>query len=127
MSEEQPSAVSATATAGRFDPIKQFDYAKDAIAQVITLSSAILAVSLTFSQNWAVRATPGEKRILQTSWAAFLLAIIVGVWAMLAIAGVAFRGGGDLRGWSVRLPWMLEVLAFLAGLGLLTWFGYRVL
>jgi hypothetical protein len=46
------------------DRFKQIDYAKDASAQVITLASAILAVSLTFSKNWAADANAHEKLLL---------------------------------------------------------------
>jgi hypothetical protein len=111
----------------KLDPAKQLDYAKDTINQVITLSSAILAVSLTFSQNWASKASDQDKQILQWSWLALIVAVTFGIWAMAAVAGIAYLGRGDLSRWSLRLPWLLQIAAFFSGLCLLTWFGVRVL
>ncbi|MBV9820839.1 MAG: hypothetical protein JO144_01240 [Actinobacteria bacterium] len=109
------------------DAIKQLDYAKDAILQVITLSSAIVAVSLTFAQNWASGTSRSNKFLLQLSWIAFLLAILCGIWSILALTGLAYLRKPNVRAASLRVPWLAELLFFFAGLGLLTIFGFRVL
>lgn len=109
------------------DRYKQIDYAKDASTQVITLASAILAVSLTFSKNWAEAANAQERVLLQWSWLTLLVSVLAGVWTLSAIAGIAFLGRGDLRSPSLRVPWLIQIVMFLVGLVLLVVFGWSVI
>lgn len=115
--------VPAPTTAPRLDPVKQLDYAKDAITQVMTLCSGILTISLIFSHNWAPDPSPNATLILRLAWVALLIAIILGIWGMSALAGIAYKGEGNLQRLSVRVPWLLQITAFLAGVCLLIWFA----
>ncbi|MFG1668763.1 hypothetical protein [Streptomyces sp. Y7] len=120
------SAKDATATA------------KDAITSVITLSSGILAISLTFSKrDWVLvedkankvekpLVTDADLQYLQISWILFLGAIFCGVWAMLAISGIIFSGTKNINDWSLRIPWLLQLGLFISGLVIFVMFGYRV-
>jgi hypothetical protein len=107
-------------------PEKQFDLAKDSITQVITLSSAILAISLTFSKNWASTVTSGQKTLLEISWILFLVSILAGLAALLAITGQVGTGG-TLRDLTVRVPWLAQLICFLLALIVFAIFGFRVL
>jgi hypothetical protein len=106
---------------------KQFDFAKDAITQVITLSSGILALSLTFSNQWASGATGKQKILLEVSWIAFLISILAGLLSLLAIAGLAYLSNQSIKAWVLRAPWLVQIIAFIAGLTLFSAFGIRIL
>ncbi|GAA2094241.1 hypothetical protein GCM10009841_04590 [Microlunatus panaciterrae] len=108
------------------DVNRQFDFAKEAIAQVITLAAAILALSVTFSSGWADQATGSEKVLLKASWCLLVVSLLGGLFALLGLAGIAYRGRGDIRTTTVRVPWLVQLVAFFLGLGLLLAFGLRV-
>ncbi|MFI5982046.1 hypothetical protein ACIBEA_14325 [Streptomyces sp. NPDC051555] len=103
-----------------------YGLAKDSIAAVITLSSGILAISLTFSKNWAGDAVSNHKDLLVVSWLLFLASIIFGVGSLLALAGLSHVGKGIYQK-SLRIPWALQLLLFLAGLVIFVIFGIGVI
>jgi hypothetical protein len=106
---------------------KQFDFAKDAVSQLITICSGILAISLTFSKDWATTASGRDKVFLQLAWISFLLSILGGLASLLAIAGLTRLGGKSIKDPALRVPWLVQAVAFIAGLALFSIFGFRVL
>jgi hypothetical protein len=105
----------------------EFSFAKESITQIIALSSAILALSLTFSKDWVGQTTPDQKLLLEAAWIAFLVAILAGLWSLSAITGLVHSKRYSTTHGALRVPWIVEILAFLIGLGLFIWFGFRVL
>lgn len=104
----------------------EFAYAKDSVSQVITLSSGVLALSLTFAHDWAGSVSRSDLQILKYSWFALLVAIVCGVWSMLVITGLVGIHAGSTNTMLLRVPWILELCAFAAGVALFTTFGYGV-
>lgn len=127
---QQPDVAAAAEVAGvaakrAVEASKQLDFAKDAVTQVLTLSTAVVAISLTFSHNWVVDTPGANTTLLKASWVALVLAIVLGLWALLALTGLAYSGRANVFTWSFRVPWMLELLAFMAGLIFLLVFGWQ--
>ena len=105
----------------------EFSFAKDSVSQVITLSSGILALSLTFAKDFTTTASHGDLLLLESSWVAFLLSIIFGVWSLLAITGLVGIQASSTNSWWLRFPWILELVTFAAGLALFTTFGFEAI
>ncbi|MDX3712601.1 hypothetical protein PV733_27385 [Streptomyces europaeiscabiei] len=108
------------------DPKAAYGLAKDAISTIITLSSGILGLSLTFSKNWAGDAASDDRWMLETSWALFLVSVLFGVISMLMLAGIS-REGGNIDRKALRHPCMIQIVLFLIALGFFVAFGFSVL
>lgn len=65
-----------------------FEFAKDASKLLVTLSTAILTLSITFYEK-VIGSCPEqiEKNILIGSWFFFLFSIFFGAWSLLALTG----------------------------------------
>jgi len=105
----------------------ELSFAKESVNQVITLSSGILALSLTFAKDWAGVAEHPSLWVLRASWIGFLASIVFGVWSLSAITGLASRKAGSTQAWGLRGPWIGELVTFAAGLGLFTFFGFKAI
>jgi hypothetical protein len=129
--EDAPPDPLAAADAARVaakravEASKQLDFAKDAVTQVLTLSTAIVAISLTFSHNWVADTPEANTAWLKASWIALLAAIVMGLWALLALTGLAYSGRASVFTRSFRIPWALELLSFPAALSFLLVFGWQ--
>ena len=95
---------------------KSFDFAADSTKQLIALSTGILALTITFSENViGVVASPGLAPLVW-AWLLYLLSIFFGVWTLLALTGTLGRPDGEpsIYALNVRLPSLLQILSFLA-------------
>lgn len=64
---------------------KAFDFCADATKQLITLSSAIVAFTVTFGKDF-LGAVPAESRLFAyIAWGAHLLSILLGLLVLLAL------------------------------------------
>jgi len=118
------------------EQIKQaFDFARDTTKQLITLSTGIIALTVTFSKDVFHNPSGLPLKLLVGSWFSFLISVCLGVWTLLALTGTlepmpkspAQNGAGpnppSIRGSNVTIPSLLQIIAFLAGLALTVWFG----
>lgn len=110
--------------ADSYDIAKQgFGFAKDLAQQLITLSSAILALTVTFSKNG-----PTPHLLLKSAWAVYLFSIVCGIWHMMALTGTLFQASEAtnptlrIEG-NVVLPAALQVLSFIVATLLVILFG----
>ena len=108
-----------------------FASAGDAAKQLITLSTGILALEITFRKEVMGQLASSATTLLAVSWILFLLSVFAGVWTLLALTGSL---GQELAPTartiyrpSIRVPAFLQVLLFVAGLACTVLFGVRVL
>lgn len=66
---------------------KAFDFAADATKQLITLSTAIIALTITFSKDIIGAANIGNSYSIFTAWILFILSIVFGILTLLALTG----------------------------------------
>lgn len=69
------------------DAPPSFEYAKEAATQVLTLSTAVIALSATFVKDLATRNAKADKRLLWGAWILLLISILLGVGTLGAMAG----------------------------------------
>ena len=91
-----------------------FDYAKDLAEQLITLSTGILLLTITFANNFKVEGEPPRGgRWLKAAWVGYFLAIVCGIWTLMALTGSLNQGETEL-GTNARIPAGAQVIVFLA-------------
>lgn len=104
---------------------RAFEYAKEAVTQLLSLATAVLALSLTFSKDLAANATRSERRLLHVSWLLLLLSILGGLMTLLSMAGVVRLPQRTIK--DLRVTWLVQASAFLVALVLFAWFGWQAL
>jgi hypothetical protein len=115
------------------DQIKlAFAFAQDTTKQLLTLATGIIAVSITFAKDFVKEVPPGATPWAIAAWGCLLASVLFGLWALLALTGSLEPTGRptaavSIRGWNVRLPAALQILAFFGGLLLTVVFGVRSL
>ncbi|MDQ3622268.1 MAG: hypothetical protein M3463_07245 [Verrucomicrobiota bacterium] len=107
---------------------KAFDFAQEVSKQLITLATAVIAVSLTFGADIATCATGNARSFLIWSWSLLLVSLVFGLWTLMALAGnletaSASSTTPSIRTANVTIPAVAQILLFLAGLVLAVLFG----
>ncbi len=100
---------------------KAFDFAQDVTKQVLTLATGIIALTITFFQNFAVKAPDGAKTLMAWSWVLYIASVFFGLWTLLALTGTlqplrASTKAPSINGWNVRIPALAQLALFVAGL-----------
>lgn len=67
--------------------VDTFKFASETVTQTIGLSSAILALSVTFQKEQLAQNFPKALMPLKLSWVLHILSILAGVWSLMAITG----------------------------------------
>ena len=109
---------------------KAFDFAQDSTKQIITLATAIITVTITFSKDFIGSVPPHARGFALASWLCFLVSVFFGLWTLLALTGTLEPVAGSsskpsIRGKNVTLPSALQILTFFVGLLLTVVFGLK--
>lgn len=104
--------------------IKAFEFAQDTVKQLITLSTAIISLTVTFSKDIISSPNADQQSLLLSSWIMFLLSILFGVCTLCTLAG-SLESSPNPRIYqgNIRIPSILQILCFLIALILTIWFG----
>lgn len=98
---------------------KAFDFAQESTKQLITLSTAILALTITFRAD-VIGVGTGGKGLIIAAWCCYLVSIGFGIVTLLALAGNLHNpapGDKGIYSWNITLFAILQIIFF--GLGLL--------
>jgi len=66
---------------------KAFDFAADTTKQLITLSTAIIALTITFSKDIVGAANISNSSSIFWAWGLFITSVILGIWTLMALTG----------------------------------------
>ena len=111
---------------------KGLDRAYETTKQVITLSTGIIALTVTFAKEFKVSDTDLSVPLsLKISWLLYCAALVFGVWTLMAITGTLDeldRGGEEAnRGrTNIRIPAGVMILAFVGGVVTTIWSGFLI-
>jgi hypothetical protein len=108
---------------------KSFDFAADACKQILTFSTAILVLTVTFAKDTFLKDQKDVPWTLKVSWILFLLSIFGGIWTLLALTGeLAATRGVERDIWkpNVAIPATILVLSFWSGLVFMVLAGWHV-
>lgn len=94
-----------------------FKSASDLAEQLITLSTSILALTITFSKDVLKEVQNKFIRNLKISWLCYLFCIILGIWTLMAITGTmaAINQQQIFIDFNVRIPAALQIISFITG------------
>ena len=109
---------------------KSFDYAIEVTKQLLTLGTAVLALTVTVGVDVG---RGKHDSYLLTAWAAFFVSIICGIWTLFALMtefapprGQEDDGLPSVRSSRVRGPSLIQIVAFATGTAFLVLYGYAV-
>ena len=98
-----------------------FNFAKDLAIQLITLSTGLLALSVTFTKEILKTISGARALALRFSWGIHMFSILGGVWTLMALTGtlmprqVSTPSTPVEFGSNVRIPAAGQVTLFLLG------------
>ncbi|EJL7851815.1 hypothetical protein HJ093_22410 [Vibrio parahaemolyticus] len=100
---------------------KAFDFAADLAKQLISLSTIIIAITVTFSKDVFENPTDCEKQALLYAWVSYFSCIIFGIWLLMALVGTLAetkldKSSKTITAANCRVPSFLQILSFLVGL-----------
>jgi hypothetical protein len=109
-----------------------FEFAKEIATQLITLSTGLLALTITFMKELSAFLQAGSRTWLYWAWGLQLSSIICGVWTLMALTGALMpsASNGELPptfGGHVRLPALFQVVLFLFGVASMVAYGSKAL
>ncbi len=61
------------------NPEKAFDFAQESTKQILTMSTAILTLTITFQKDIVGAAATGNRWALTSAWICFLFSILCGL------------------------------------------------
>lgn len=92
-----------------------FTFAMDSAKQIITISSATLALTVTFAKDTFLKDRKSPPWSLYVAWSLYLIAILCSIWTMLALTGEFGSRSVDSRtiwGTNVTRPALAMVVTF---------------
>jgi hypothetical protein len=105
---------------------KAFEFATDASKQLITLSTGVIALTVTFNKDFIGQTASGAKAWLVWAWFFFLVSIFFGCWFLYAVAGTFAKiVHPDLYDVNTRFPAIVQDGAFVIALALTIIFGWQ--
>ena len=101
-----------------------FDFSQDSAKQLITLSTGILALTITFFKDFAAGADETSKAIMAASWLFYLIAIVAGAVHLFALPAELDPTDDSRRptiyGGTARWSSGIQQIAFVVGLAITT-------
>jgi hypothetical protein len=109
---------------------KAFDFAQEVTKQLITLSTGIIAVTITFLVD-VVDEGGGRVGALELAWVFYLVSVAFGIFALMSMSGNLERPG-EGKAPSIYAPNIVfgsigQILCFAAGLASTLVFGFTAL
>lgn len=113
---------------------KSFDFAADVAKQLITLATAIIATTITFSKEILGVSDNDNTIMLLLSWILFVVSIIFGLMTLMALTGILAETSDSrtsnnkgIYTCNVCLCEILQMVFFLIALGFSICYGYSSL
>lgn len=99
--------------------IKSFDFANSLTTQLITLSTVLIGLSITFTEKFEVQQ---GKIFLVISWVLLFISLLFGIFTLMAISGTIGKfnsetSGSDLSIYrnNITRPSTMQILFFILG------------
>jgi hypothetical protein len=105
---------------------KAFDFAQESTKQILSLSTAILTITVAFQKDIVGGVPGGDRWALKVAWFAYLVAIIGGLLTLLNLAGNLERpkdGKPSIYRSGIQFFSILQLVAFAVGVVFTLWFG----
>lgn len=106
-----------------------FEFASDLAKQLITLSTGILALTITFTKELLGSVPRGKVWALKFCWATFIISILFGIWTLMALTGTLTQVVSPPEcpnlelAFNVRFPAALQISTFVIAMILLIYYA----
>ena len=111
--------------------LKGFEFARDISTQLITLSLGVFVATITFTKALLPNITGRLVALIGCSWTFYFISIFFGIWHMMALTGHLtienIKEFGLVIQDSAKLPFVLQVFAFMIATILMLIYGIKVL
>jgi hypothetical protein len=115
--------------------IKQFEVAVDIAKQLITVSAAIITVTIAFSRDFVgiARMSGLDKVLAGSAWVLLLLSVVGGLWCLYAVNGTieaVTRSSPEAKSiydWNIAIPMGIQQVTFLLAIVVTVVFGVRTI
>lgn len=106
---------------------RAFDFAQETTKQVITLSTGVLALTITFLKDIAKDAPEGATVWIHWAWGLYLASVFFGMVTLMTLTGNLERAEGtpSIYARNIVVPSAIQILTFVAGLALTLVFGVK--
>lgn len=106
-----------------------FSSAADWSKQLVTLSTGIVTLTVTFSEKvFGNNVTHGERWLLWLAWVAFLVAILAGVIVLGSLTGAlssnVVPNPTELGNNAIKFSALAQLVAFVIGVAFIVAFGF---
>ncbi len=108
--------------------IDAFTLASTTVVQVITLTSGVLALTVTFAKDYLIKSKDSGFIPLKVSWACEVVSLFAGIWGLMALTGqIASTEVDSPSVWSykVTIPVGIQIVSFFVAMVALVVAGYR--
>ena len=100
---------------------RAFDGVSEITKQVLTLATAIVALTITFVKDFAPNPSANAKTVLAISWVLYLVSILAGFLTLMASAGLQQEAASknqtpDINTGTLRRFGGLQLIAFLCAI-----------
>ena len=111
------------------DKAKPFDYAADVTKQQLTLSTAVVTITVAFIKDIAKDAPDDARIALYVAWGLFALAIITGICTLLNLTGNVGKAddtsSSGIMADGIKLFATLQIFCFIFAVVGTIYFGAR--
>jgi hypothetical protein len=107
--------------------LESVKFAAETVKQVLTLSSAILVLTVTFAKDHLLKEGKRVTWTLKASWVCFLVSALAGVWTLLTLTAEAGNPKPSIWKLNVALPTYVLNGALFLGLLFTVWAGWHAL
>lgn len=110
---------------------KPFDYVQEATKQLLTLSTAVVTITVSFLKDVVSNAPCDAQIALYIAWGLFAVSILGGVAVLYNLAGhvgkAADTGSKGIEVFGIRLFSAVQLIAFFFAFVGVVYFGARAL
>ena len=113
---------------------KAFDFASDTTKQIISLSTGILALSVTFSEELLGDTGEFPKNLLIGAWVIFIISIFFGLLTQMTLTGTLDprekykeKTSLSINNWNIKIFSICQVIFFFIAIIITVLFGYQSL
>lgn len=95
---------------------KAFSFLQEACKQLLTLSTAVLGVTVTFFKEFTEAPDGNVRGLIQWSWVLFVMSIVAGLICMFCLTGQLAGEAPDIKAKNILITAGAQQLLFAAAL-----------
>lgn len=104
-----------------------FSFAQEVTKQLITLSTAIIALTITFLKDIVGDAPASADKFVEIAWVLYIVSVFFGILALMSLTSSLTSATPSVWATDTRIVSALQILCFVAALGFTVAFGFHAL